>query len=94
MIDEEGGTVTRISRIIKHDLYQKLFGDIYKINTKVSKTLYKKYLFDVVSFLKKVGININTVPVLDILEKIQIRLLAIEAIQRIKILLKIWEIFV
>ena len=69
MIDEEGGTVTRISHIIKHDLYQKLFGDIYKINTKVSKTLYKKYLFDVVSFLKKVGININTVPVLDILRK-------------------------
>ena len=44
MIDEEGGTVTRISHIIKHDLYQKLFGDIYKINTKVSK-LYIKNIF-------------------------------------------------
>ena len=42
MIDEEGGAVTRIGRITKHNLYQKLFGDIYKINAKVSTTLYKK----------------------------------------------------
>ena len=69
MIDEEGGTVTRIGRIVKHDLYQKLFGDIYKVNMKVSLALYKKYLFDLINFLKKVGININTVPVLDVLRK-------------------------
>jgi len=69
MIDEEGGAVTRIGRITKHNLYQKLFGDIYKINAKVSTTLYKKYLIDIISFLKNTGININTVPVLDVLRK-------------------------
>ncbi len=69
LIDEEGGTVTRISRIIKHELYQKLFGDIFRFNSKLSINMYKKYLLDVISFLKDIGININTVPVLDVLRK-------------------------
>ncbi len=69
MVDEEGGDVTRISRIVNHNLYQKIFGDIYKFNSKVSKVLYKRYLLDVITFLKKTGININTVPVLDVLRK-------------------------
>ena len=34
MIDEEGGVVTRISRILNHNIHQKFFGDIYKINSK------------------------------------------------------------
>ncbi len=69
LIDEEGGNVTRISRIIKHEFYQKLFGDIFSFNPKLSINMYKKYLLDVISFLKDTGININTVPVLDVLRK-------------------------
>ncbi len=69
MIDEEGGTVTRISRIVDHNIYQKLFGDIFKLNAKVSIDLYEKYILEVTSFLRKIGININTVPVLDVLRK-------------------------
>ena len=69
MIDEEGGTVTRINRIAKHSLYQKLFGDIFKINKKVSIFLYKEYLSHLIKLFKKIGININTVPVLDVLRK-------------------------
>ncbi len=69
LIDEEGGTVTRIGRIKKHDLYQKLFGDIFKFNSKVSIATYKKYLLEIIYFLKETGININTVPVLDVLRK-------------------------
>ena len=69
LIDEEGGAVTRVSRIIKHELYQKLFGDIYKFNSKFSTNMYKKYLLDLIRFLKDIGININTVPVLDVLRK-------------------------
>ena len=69
MIDEEGGTVSRLSNIVDHNLNQKLFGDIYKTNIKVSKFLYKRYLLNVISLLKKIGININTVPVLDVLRK-------------------------
>ena len=69
LIDEEGGTVTRVNRIIKHELYQKLFGDIFKFNSKFSTKMYKKYLLDLILFLKDIGININTVPVLDVLRK-------------------------
>ena len=69
LIDEEGGTVTRLNRIIKHELNQKLFGDIFKFNSKFSTNMYKKYLLDLIHFLKDIGININTVPVLDVLRK-------------------------
>ena len=69
MIDEEGGVVTRISRILNHNIHQKFFGDIYKIKSKISITIYKKYVLGITSFLKKMGINVNTVPVLDVLRK-------------------------
>ncbi len=69
MIDEEGGTVSRISQLINHNVYQKLFGDLYKMRPKISINLYKRYLLEVINFLKALGININTVPVLDVLRK-------------------------
>jgi beta-N-acetylhexosaminidase len=70
LIDEEGGTVTRLSNVIDNkDFSQKLFGDIYKINKKMSIKLYQLYIFKICSVLKSIGININTVPVLDILTK-------------------------
>ena len=69
LIDEEGGSVTRIGRITKHDVYQKLFGDVFNYNSKLSIDIYKKYLLEIIGFLKKTGININTVPVLDVLRK-------------------------
>ena len=69
MIDEEGGTVTRISRIVNHNIHQKFFGDIYKIDSKTSIKIYKDYLLWIINFLKNLGINMNTVPVLDVLRK-------------------------
>ena len=69
MIDEEGETVTRLSKILKHNFSQQLFGDIYKYNPKLSETLYKDYIDKLSNILKKIGININTVPVLDVLRK-------------------------
>ena len=67
MIDEEGKTVTRLSKIIYHNITQKLFGDIYKINSKLSISIYKSYINSLCIFLRNIGININTVPVLDVL---------------------------
>ena len=69
MIDEEGETVTRLSKILKNNFSQQLFGDIYKYNPKLSETLYKDYIDKLSNILKKIGININTVPVLDVLRK-------------------------
>jgi beta-N-acetylhexosaminidase len=69
MVDEEGGTVTRLSKIINHDVSQKLFGDLYISNPKMCLEIYKSYIDTLCLLLKKIGININTVPVLDVLRK-------------------------
>ena len=69
MIDEEGKTVSRLSKIINHDVTQKLFGDIYKSEPKISITLYKKYIDNLCILFRNIGININTVPVLDVIRK-------------------------
>ena len=69
IIDEEGVTVSRLSKIINHQVSQKLFGDLYKSNPKISVSLYKNYINSLTNVLKKIGININTVPVLDVLRK-------------------------
>ena len=69
MIDEEGETVSRLSKIINHNFSQKLFGDIYKHNSKIALFLYKNYINNLTVLLRKIGININTVPVLDVIRK-------------------------
>ena len=69
MIDEEGSSVSRLKEIINHNFSQKSLGDIYKINKEVSLFFYKDYINNLTIFLKKIGININTVPVLDVLRK-------------------------
>ncbi len=69
MIDEEGAAVSRLNKIINHNFSQKFFGDIYRINNKIGLTFYKNYIDNLTNFLKTIGININTVPVLDVLRK-------------------------
>ena len=69
MIDEEGGTVTRLGKIISHDVNQKFFGDLYKTHPKMSVAIYKNYIDNLCILLRNIGININTVPVLDVLRK-------------------------
>ena len=70
LIDEEGGTVTRLSKILDNTAFnQKYFGDIYKINKKIGIALYKNYIDAISNHLKKLGININTTPVLDLYKK-------------------------
>ena len=69
MIDEEGKTVSRLSKIISNDLYQKTFGDMFRSNRKIASSLYKTYIDNLCKYLRNIGININTVPVLDVLRK-------------------------
>ena len=69
MIDEEGGSVKRLTNIIDFQISQKFFGDMYKYNTNISILTLKKYNHNISSTLKSLGINMNTVPVLDVLEK-------------------------
>jgi len=66
LIDQEGGKVNRFRKIINLDKYNaKYFGDIYK-NNKEFYSKFSKFLKINISILKYCGININTVPVLDL----------------------------
>ena len=69
MIDEEGKTVSRLNNIIFHNISQKLFGDIYNQNPLVAEKIYKSYINHLCKIFRDIGINMNTVPVLDVLRK-------------------------
>jgi beta-N-acetylhexosaminidase len=56
LIDEEGSKVSRLKGIINHNINANYFGN-----------LYKNYLKSLSGELKEIGINVNTIPVLDIL---------------------------
>jgi len=67
LIDQEGGIVSRLNKIVDLTLFsQDYFGKLYKRDKKAFTYLYKVYIDQVCDILKKVGININTVPVLDV----------------------------
>jgi beta-N-acetylhexosaminidase len=70
LIDEEGGKVSRLSNFLNNTPYdQKYFGDIYRLDKNIGIKLYKLYLDSLSKVLIKVGININTSPVLDLIKK-------------------------
>ena len=67
LIDEEGSTVSRLRDIINHKFDANYFGKIYKLEKKIATALYKNYLKALCNNLRNIGININTIPVLDVL---------------------------
>ena len=67
LIDEEGSSVSRLSKILKHKFSPKKLGELYSQNPEVAVNLYKVYINNLTGILKGIGININTVPVLDVL---------------------------
>ena len=67
LIDEEGSTVSRLKDIINQKFEANYFGTLYKLDKKIAITLYKNYLRKLCDTLKNIGININTIPVLDVL---------------------------
>ena len=70
LVDEEGGRVTRLSNFLNNSAFsQKYFGDIYKIDKKIGINLYKYYIDSISSYLRNLGINITTSPVLDLYQK-------------------------
>ena len=69
LIDEEGTEVSRLSKILNHNINANLFGSLYEKNKQLAISLYKSYLINLCSTLRKIGVNINTIPVLDVLRK-------------------------
>ena len=67
MIDQEGGRVNRLDKIISLDNYNsEYFGKLFIKNKKEFMVTYKLFIDKLSYLLKNLGININTVPVLDL----------------------------
>ena len=69
LIDEEGSTVSRLRNIINHNVSANYFGNVYTINKKLCIQIYKEYVDSLCKTLKTIGVNINTIPVLDVFRK-------------------------
>ena len=69
LIDEEGSNVTRLRDILNHNIDANYFGKLYEIDKKIAYKLYKQYLGALCKKLRALGININTIPVLDVVRK-------------------------
>ena len=69
LIDEEGSRVSRLKELLSNKIDANYFGTLYKINKKIALTVYKSYLNSLNKNLNNLGINVNTIPVLDILRK-------------------------
>ena len=69
IIDEEGEKVSRLRNIIKHDISASFFGNLFKKNKDFCSKTYQEYIFSLSKILNELGININTIPVLDVIRK-------------------------
>jgi len=70
LIDQEGGKVSRLNKIIDFTIFsQNFFGNLFKKNKRIFYKKYDIYINAVSDILNFVGININTVPVLDVQRK-------------------------
>ena len=69
LIDEEGSTVSRLKNIFNNHLNANYFGKVFEKNKKSAIFIYKNYLKSLCNLLKIIGVNTNTIPVLDVLRK-------------------------
>ena len=67
LIDQEGGRVNRLKNIFNADLLTgEFFGKLYLKDKKKFYNYYKIFIKQTSLFLKSIGANINTLPVLDL----------------------------
>ena len=67
LIDQEGGRINRLKNLISYDtLTSQFFGKLYLKDKKKFEIYYKLFIEKTCFILKYLGININTVPVLDL----------------------------
>jgi beta-N-acetylhexosaminidase len=70
LIDQEGGRVNRLKIFFNADpLTSEYFGNLYSTNLRQFNKYYEIFINKTSYLLKLVGININTVPVLDLKAK-------------------------
>jgi len=67
LIDQEGGRVNRLKKIFNADsLTSEFFGKLYLKDKKMFYYYYKIFIKQTSFLLKSIGVNINTMPVLDL----------------------------
>ena len=67
LIDQEGGRVNRLKNIITFDnLTSQYFGKLYVKDKRKFNIIYKLFIDKTSYLLKQIGVNINTLPVLDL----------------------------
>ena len=67
LIDQEGGRVDRLKKFLSSEtLTGKYFGKLYSKNKRDFNHRYKTFIDQTSNLLKLIGVNINTVPVLDL----------------------------
>ena len=70
LIDQEGGRVNRLKKFFNTDpLTGEFFGKLYSKDKKKFYNYYKIFIKQTSFLLKLIGVNINTLPVLDIRSK-------------------------
>ena len=71
LIDEEGGQVSRLNKFIDNSIFSAgFFSTLYTKDKKKFYIYYNVYVKQISYLLNLLGININTVPVLDVRRKI------------------------
>jgi len=71
LIDEEGGKVSRLNKFIDNSIFSaEFFCNLYTKDKKKFNIYYNIYVKQISYLLNFLGININTVPVLDVRRKI------------------------
>ncbi len=67
LIDQEGGRVNRLKNIITFDnLTAEYFGKLYAQDKRKFNIIYRLFIDKSSYLLKQIGVNINTLPVLDL----------------------------
>jgi beta-N-acetylhexosaminidase len=67
LIDQEGGRVSRLKKFFNSDLFTgEYFGKLFKTDKKKFSNYYKIFNDKTAYLLKLIGVNVNTVPILDL----------------------------
>ena len=88
IVDEEGKTVSRLKELINHNISSGFFGSLFKKNKNFCLKLLRHYINSLCETLKILGININTIPVLDVLRDNTNRVIGIRSFSKDKKIVK------